>query len=450
MQHVGSAIWDRQMAATTHVNAGDTSSTQPLLNADEYDAYSWVLLEDHPLRSHPTECCPGVLWVLRKCCAAVTKRWSDRALTLICLFLMFLVAIQFLSLLPYGVSYLFLHEQYQAQSGFVHWPAEFEDQSAACISYNPRSHANAIQYSLAAGCAGVKADIWLQGDDILVGPSMPSLRNESTLRKVYLEPLLDHLDAMRLAEGHPDVDYMPVATNLFGQHSTQFKLYLEIRSSVGKVWPRLSSELALLSERGYLTHRNGTQVIPGPITVVLTGRGQVNLDDLSVDRGNVGNSIFLDDPLVMGAEESAAVQTSTEDEREGSEQDSQGTFSGFDGPPFLTKALHMYSVSINFTETIGSPHRGRFSRQQIERIQSQVRTAHQRGLLARYEGIPCYSEGMRRTIWRILVHEGADLIEVDWTGCASRGWRRFFTIGSRGTVPATSHPLHPPRTGWGE
>ena len=78
------------MAATTHVNVRDAGSTQPLLSADEYDAYSWVLLEDHPLRSHPTECCPGVLWVLRKCCAAVNKRWSDRALTLICLFLMFL------------------------------------------------------------------------------------------------------------------------------------------------------------------------------------------------------------------------------------------------------------------------------------------------------------------------------------------------------------------------
>ncbi|KAI2884301.1 hypothetical protein CBS63078_9001 [Aspergillus niger] len=449
MQHVGSAIWDRQMTATPHVNVRDAGSTQPLLSADEYDAYSWVLLEDHPLRSHPTDCCPGALWMLRKCCAAVTKRWSDRALTLICVFLMFLVAIQFLSLLPYGVSYLFLHEQYKAQSGFIHWPAEFEGQPAACISYNPRAHADAIQYSLAAGCTGVKADIWLQDDDILVGSSMSSLRNESTLRKVYLEPLLDHLDAMSLAEAHPDQDFMPATTGLFGQDALQFKLYLEIRSSAEKVWPRLLSELALLSERGYLTHRNGTQVLPGPITVVLTGREQVDFDGLTISPESVGNSVFLDESYVMGSEASAVVQTSTEEEREASEQDPRETFSGVDGQTVLANALQKYSASINFSETIGSPHRGRFSRQQIERIQDQVRTAHQKGLLARYEGIPCYSEGMRRTIWRILVHEGADLIEVDWAGCASRGWRRFFSIGSRGTVPAASHPLHP-RWTWGE
>ncbi|GLA91198.1 altered inheritance of mitochondria protein 6 [Aspergillus tubingensis] len=448
MQQVGRATWDRQMAATTHVNVRDASSTQPLLGADEYDAYSWVLLEDHPLRSHPTECCPGVLWVLRKCCVAVTKRWSDRALTLICLFLMFLVAIQFLSLLPYGVSYLFLHEQYKAQSGFIHWPAEFEGQPAACISYNPRAHANSIQYSLAAGCTGVKADIWLQDDDILVGSSWSSLRNESTLRKVYLEPLLDHFDAMSLSEAQPAHDSM-VATGLFGQDSLQFKLYLEIRSSADSVWPRLLSELALLSERGYLTHRNGTQVVPGPITIVLTGQEQVELDGLSIDHESVGKCIFLDESVVPEVEESAAVQTSTEDEMEFSEQNLPGTFPRSDEDSSLTKALQMYSASINFAETIGSPHRGRFSRQQIERIQSQVQTAHQKGLLARYEGIPCHSEGMRRIIWRILVNEGADLIEVDWTGCASRGWRRFFSIGSRGTVPAASHPLHPPRT-WGK
>ncbi|RAK97251.1 uncharacterized protein BO80DRAFT_467988 [Aspergillus ibericus CBS 121593] len=404
------------MAAATHPDLRDRSSTQPLLEADEYDEYSWVLLEDHPLRSAPTECCPGILWVIHRCYAAVSKRWSDRALSLICLFLMFLVAIQFLSLLPYGVSYVFLRDEYKEQAGFVHWPVEFHDQPAACISYNPRAHSNAIQYSIAAGCAGVKADIWVQDGDLLVGSSMSSLRKEFTLRSVYLEPLLGQLDARntdQLSEWDP---------------MQQVTLFLEIRSSTQDVWPRLFSELALLRERGYLTHRNGTLVVPGPITVGLTGRSHADLDD-TYPHGfeSVVDYLFFDEQLMMEAEGSGATPASTEDEPE---QDSGSPIPGLDKPP-SSGNFPLYSASVNFIATIGSPHRGRFSRQQVELIQSQVRAAHQQGVLARYEGIPCYSEGIRRIIWRILVKEGADLIEVDWTGCASRGWRFFRMSGSQ-------------------
>ncbi|PWY89422.1 hypothetical protein BO94DRAFT_34959 [Aspergillus sclerotioniger CBS 115572] len=420
------------MAAATHPNFRDRSITQPLLEADEYDEYSWVLLEDHPLRSPPAECCPGIVWVIHRCCAAVSKRWSDRALSLICLFLMFLVAIQFLSLLPYGVSYIFLREQYKQQTGFVHWPVEFNNQPAACISYNPRAHSSAIQYSVAAGCTGIKADIWLQDDDLLVGPSTSSLKKESTLRSVYLEPLLDQLDARNTDEAQSDHGTMSAWTGLFEWNPMQqATLFLEIRSSTQDVWPRLFSELALLSERGYLTHRNGTLVVPGPITIVLTGRDHVNIYDTHlVDHKNLVDYLFFDERLIVDAEGSAATPASTEDQQDHFEQSSRISIPDLDIPP-LGRAIQLYSASVNFSTAIGSPHRGRFSPRQIDLIKSQVRAAHQRGLLARYEGIPCYSEGMRRIIWRILVNEGADFIEVDWTGCASRGWRRFFSIGAR-------------------
>ncbi|PYI08527.1 hypothetical protein BO78DRAFT_416698 [Aspergillus sclerotiicarbonarius CBS 121057] len=427
------------MAAATYPDLRDRSCTQPLLEADEYDEYSWVLLEDHPLRSPPTECCPGILWVIHRCCAAVSKRWSDRALSLISLFLMFLVAIQFLSLLPYGVSYIFLRDQYREQAGFVHWPVEFHDQPAACISYNPRAHSNTIQYSIAAGCTGVKADVWLQDNDLLVGSSMPSLRKESTLRSVYLEPLLGQLDARNTDEAQSDGDTMSAWTGLFEwDPMQQVTLFLEIRSSTQDVWPRLFSELALLSERGYLTHRNGTLAVPGPITVVLTGRSHADLDDTHLlGHESVVDCLFFDEQLVVEAEGSTPAST---EEQGRSEQDSRSPIPGFDKPP-LSGAFPLYSASINFSAAIGLPHRGRFSRQQVVLIQSQVRAAHQRGLLARYEGIPCYSEGIRRMIWRILVHEGADLIEVDWTGCASRGWR-FFSLRTRDW--SGSQPRHLP------
>ncbi|PWY71679.1 hypothetical protein BO70DRAFT_321036 [Aspergillus heteromorphus CBS 117.55] len=405
------------MAAATEREILDLTATKPPVKADEYDEYSWVLLEDHPLRSHPTQCCPGLLWLLQRFCAAVRRRWSDRVLSLICLFLMFLVAIQFLSLLPYGVSYLFLHDEYKEQAGFVHWPAEFNDQPPACISYNPHAHVDAVQYSVAAGCTGVKADVWLQRDSLLVGSSIPILKEESTLRSVYVEPLLEQLHGRNAADARNDQSQMTSRIGLFEQDPMQqFTLFLEVRSPLQTVWPCLVSQLVSLSEHGYLSYRNGTQVVPGPVTVVLSGGKDLGLDDHQIiSQDSLYDSIFFDEPLSP----ETAVHGSLEDEQDPASQYTQ--------PPRGEVLSH--SVSVNFGQAIGSPHRGRFSRQQVELVKSQVRAAHELGLPIRYEGIPCYSEGMRRIIWRILTKNGADLIEVDWTGCASRGWQRFFNIG---------------------
>jgi hypothetical protein len=66
--------------------------TQPLLDVEEYDSYSWMLLEDHPLRSYPTEvdCHPEILSFTTKCYAIARRRWRERVLPLLCLLLMFL------------------------------------------------------------------------------------------------------------------------------------------------------------------------------------------------------------------------------------------------------------------------------------------------------------------------------------------------------------------------
>lgn len=63
--------------------------TADLLQPDEYDEYSWMLLEDHPLRSHPTDCWPGVFAFLGRCYTALKQRWTERLFPVLCLFLMF-------------------------------------------------------------------------------------------------------------------------------------------------------------------------------------------------------------------------------------------------------------------------------------------------------------------------------------------------------------------------
>lgn len=50
----------------------------------EYDPW---LLDDHPLRSHPTECIPGLGSFLAEWLVSVQKRWKEILLRAMCLML---------------------------------------------------------------------------------------------------------------------------------------------------------------------------------------------------------------------------------------------------------------------------------------------------------------------------------------------------------------------------
>ncbi|PYI24663.1 hypothetical protein BO99DRAFT_418262 [Aspergillus violaceofuscus CBS 115571] len=417
------------MAAATRVRPAD-DGTQPLLEAQEYDSYSWVLLEDHPLRSHPTECCPGIWWMLQQWYATVRKLWGDRIFSIICLLLMFGVMVQFLSLLPDGLSYLFFREHYTAQAGFVHWPAEFDGQPAACIAYNPRSHPDAIQYVIAAGCTGIKADIWLQDEELYVGTSNASLRPHLTLRNVYLDPLLQHLDAEKTPEGS-------VQSTAMSHHGTatdeQFVLFLEFRSPIRDGWPHLLAELQILNERGYLTHRDDTKIVNKAVTIVIVGDESVDPAHEEYHQDFNHESIFIDDQLFMKRPESASKPQGNEAQLfkgKGSQsRPSWEEWKKLTSKEMQHKVQSAFTTTMNLSEEVGAPHRGRFSRQQLDLIQAHVEQAHKRGLKARFGGIPCSSQRLQRLIWRVLVKAGADLIDVDWTGCHRQAWRQFFTTG---------------------
>lgn len=62
----------------------------------DYDPW---LLEDHPLRTPPTECCPGVSYFLRSCYNVAKKNWSGRVFRLVCFLLIVLYVFIVLSLL---------------------------------------------------------------------------------------------------------------------------------------------------------------------------------------------------------------------------------------------------------------------------------------------------------------------------------------------------------------
>jgi hypothetical protein len=60
---------------------------------EDQDSYELLLLDDHPLRSYPTQCCPGLRLYLRAWYATVRKNWGERIFRIVCLLLMSLYVI---------------------------------------------------------------------------------------------------------------------------------------------------------------------------------------------------------------------------------------------------------------------------------------------------------------------------------------------------------------------
>ncbi|PLN80992.1 hypothetical protein BDW42DRAFT_194023 [Aspergillus taichungensis] len=379
------------------------SSAYAALEAGEYDAYSSTLLDDHPLRSYPCGCdgCPPVLrsyWGWRgSCCAGGEgKRWSER---------LFLVLLQFLSILPYAVSYVFLrgHPGGLLSTGSLHWPAELARQSSACIAYDPspRADQDVVDKAIATGCTGVKADVRLDGQNLIVGQASSGHNRGDTLRGVYLQPLLERLNAKK-----KDSDAM---IGVFDHDPARsFTLFLELQSPVRDAWPYLVAQLADLRANGYLTESNGSRVVvPAPVTVVVTGVDAASINEMTVDYHpdtEEGESLFP--PYIFF--ETRLAQVSPAANHEAGEKDEEES-------PIQQQRLH--SATSNFQRDIlGHSHCSRrfsLTQTQIDRVRSQVEAAHRRGLPVRVTHLPGGSKRQRRRIWRLLVREGVDLVDVD-------------------------------------
>lgn len=156
------------------------------------------------------------------------------------------------------------------------------------------------------------------------------------------------------------------------------------------------NNLQPLRQKGYLTHFNGTDIISRPITVVATGGAPFD----RIQDNTSYRDIFYDAPL----DKLPTDATSTSDPESAS--------------PY-TK-YNSYYASVDFHATIGSLYLGRLSADQLTKVRGQIAAAHDRGLKVRYWGTPGWPVGLRNYVWRVLVREGVDMLNVDDLRGASR------------------------------
>ncbi|KAF3402010.1 Altered inheritance of mitochondria protein 6 [Penicillium rolfsii] len=289
----------------------------------------------------------------------------------------------------------------------------------ACHSHNDYWRRVPLFSALAVGCTSVEADIWLDGDELRVGHTMRTIIPNQSLRSLYIDPLLDILEHHNPARNvstsetessvEPD-DLAPVG--VFVTEPTQsLVLLIDFKTSPELLWPLLMENLQPLRQKGYLTHFNGTTLIQRPITVVATGSAPFH----RIQASTTYRDIFYDAPLDKLT--IIPLEHELEPEFQSTTNYTADTESSF------TK-YNSYYASVNFHASIGSLPLGRLSQDQLAKIRDQIAAAHARGLKVRYWGTPGWPVGLRNYVWRVLVREGVDMLNVDDLRAASRvDWR---------------------------
>lgn len=239
----------------------------------------------------------------------------------------------------------------------------------------------------------MEADIWLENDLLRVGHTRHTVLRGQTLHSLYLNPLLEMLKQhnRHLNESVPISASQAEVVGIFAIDPTQTLVLLIDFKDGEHLWDYLLEQLRPLRENGYLSFFNGSEIVSRPITIVVTGHAPFH----RVLR-NTHRDIFYDAPL-----DTLDVDVSS------------GT-----AEPYSTQ--NSYYASVDFRKAIGSLPLGRLSQDQLAKLRNQVRAAQERGLKVRYWGTPNWPVSLRNYVWRVLVREGVDMLNVDDLRAATR------------------------------
>ncbi|KAJ6030826.1 uncharacterized protein N7446_000107 [Penicillium canescens] len=226
-------------------------------NKLEYDPW---LLEDHPLRSHPTECIPGLspyLYGIYQSLSLSKAFVRAAALVLGCL-----AAFQCFRLLPLNLPKELPHT---ASASSTHTHA----QPSACTFPTLDTRPQALKKALEGGCDGLRTAIWMYDGELQIGNAVGSPDPNGFLDRLGLDPLLAKLDKEAEDSQSPLNPETPVIFH--ADLSRTFLLMLDAKTSLHELYPLLVEQLDRLRQRGYISHWDGESVVQRPVTVVVTG-----------------------------------------------------------------------------------------------------------------------------------------------------------------------------------
>lgn len=175
-------------------------------------------------------------------------------------------------------------------------PREWE---VKCTFPHSDPRPSALAQSVAAGCEGFRTDIWLHGDNLQMGHIESSPRESNDLQ-LRLESLFTSLKPRDL-----QTPLSPEETTGSTDSTDSFSLVLDAQTPLSELYPILLAQLEPLRQKEYLTSWDGKRVIPGRVTVVVTGEKSPESDcaEKSSDvfwssRDDVSRDAFMNEHLI--------------------------------------------------------------------------------------------------------------------------------------------------------
>lgn len=169
----------------------------------------------------------------------------------------------------------------------------------------------------------------------------------------------------------------------------------------------VDQHLEQFRKKGCLSYWDQDHLVSRAITVVASGKAPNEI------AAQTKRDIFLDAPLDHLRDTSSFTVNHTTAGGQAAQEF------------FLWNSSTAYYASVSFKKAIGHVGRGHLNNEQLQSLRSQIQTAHEKGLLARYWDTPAWPTSLRNYVWQVLVDEGADVLNVDdLQAAAFLDWRR--------------------------
>lgn len=291
-----------------------------------------------------------------------------------------------------------------------------------CHSHNDYWRKVPLFSALYAGCISVEADVWDYGGDVLfVGHNEASLTPNRTFQSLYINPLVKILEHQNPTTNfYHENDHGVFDTD----HTQGLTLLVDVKTDGATTWPKVLEQLQPLRERGWLSYVDNDVLHKRQITVV--GTGETPFDVLM--RNTTYRDGFFDAPLVTmwkdppesssGLDSSPFLmpKASTAPKLQDSGQGSSGTSEDDDYSP-----SNSYYASTSFVQTISRAWFGRLNDKELYKLRGHIAGVHAKGLKVRFWDTPSWPRSRRDAIWRILIDEGVDILNVDDLDDAKKG-----------------------------
>ncbi len=224
------------------------------------------------------------------------------------------------------------------------------------FAHNDYSHKRPLYDALQNGYTNIEADIFLRHNNLIVAHINPYFKSRRQLETLYLKPLLDHINGN--------------GGEVYKGYENPITLMIDIKTEANSTYAAL--KLVLEKYRLILTRYENGRVIPGLVTIVLSGHKPYD-----VIKNEESRLVFIDEDLRKTARD--------------------------------TSSLNVFQMaSCKYSKLLHWNGNGQISPSEQQRLREYVTMAHKSG-----ERVRLWASPDNRVVWDELLKCGVDLINTD-------------------------------------